>query len=320
MQPAAAEPASDEGAGAGPSGGLLPWASLLTIYFVWGSTFIGIRVAVRTIPPLLMGGLRFVVAGGILFALASRNAGAAGLRPNREEWRAAAGAGALMLLVANGCVSWAETRVDAGNASLLVATVPFWLVLVDAVWDRRPIGTAVWAGLVVGFGGVALLVHPTATHRIDPAGAAALLCTACAWAFGSLYAMRAPAPATPLLGPAMQMLTGGAMLLVAGIVFGELSDVHPHAISTSSLVALAWLIGPGAIVGLSAYSYALKKLPTATVATYAYANPVVAVGLAALLLHERVTGQMLAGGGLVLVSVAVIVGARRVAARRAPVG
>jgi drug/metabolite transporter (DMT)-like permease len=320
MQPAAAESAPEEGAGAGIPGGLLPWASLLTIYFVWGSTFIGIRVAVRTIPPLLMGGVRFLVAGGILYALASRRSSAGGARPTREEWRAAAVAAALMLLVANGCVSWAETRVDAGNASLLVATVPFWLVLVDGLWGRRRIGFAVWAGLVVGFGGVALLVHPTASHRIDPAGAAALLCTACAWAFGSLYAVRAATPSTPLLGPAMQMLTGGGMLLVAGTVFGELSDVHLDAISTSSLLALAWLIGPGAIVGLSAYTYALTKLPTATVATYAYVNPVVAVGLAAVLLHEHVTAQMLEGGGLVLVSVAVIVAARRVAARRAPIG
>jgi drug/metabolite transporter (DMT)-like permease len=267
-------------------------------------------------PPLLMGGVRFLIAGAILYAFASRGSGGARPeRPTRIEWRAATIAAVPMFLIANGCVTWGETRVDAGDASLLVATVPFWLVLLDALLLRRRIETPVWAGLVVGFGGVALLVHPTATHRIDPLGAAALLCTALAWASGSLYTRGAPSPASPLLGPAMQMLLGGAMLLVAGVAFGELSRLDLGGISAESMWGLLWLIGPGAIVGLSAYTFALKRLPTATVSTYAYVNPLVAVSLGALLLNEQITLPMLTGGGLVLVSVAVIVGARRVGRR-----
>jgi drug/metabolite transporter (DMT)-like permease len=315
MQPAAAEPAP-QGASAGSPASLLPWAALFTVYFVWGTTYIGIRVAVRTMPPLLMGGVRFVVAGTILYAIGVRTNGARhSERPTRTEWRAAAIAAVPMFLIAGGCVTWGETRVDAGNASLLVATVPFWLVLLDAAIARHRIAAPVWAGLVVGFGGVALLVHPTPTHHIDPLGAAALLTTALAWACGSLYIRGAPAPTSPLMGPAMQMLVGGVMLLIAGALFGELADVDLAAISAASLWGLIWLIGPGAIVGLSAYTFALKRLPTATVATYAYVNPLVAVGLGALLLNEPITTPMLTGGALVLASVAVIVGARRVARR-----
>jgi drug/metabolite transporter (DMT)-like permease len=317
MQPAAAEPAPDEGAVAGTTPNLLPWVALLTVYFVWGTTYIGIRVAVRTMPPLLMGGIRFVIAGAILYVFAARaRGGEPPARPTPREWRSAAIAAVPMFLIANGCVTWGETRVDAGIASLLVATVPLWLVLLDAAIGRHRIAVPVWAGLVVGFTGVALLVHPTATHRIDPLGAAALLCTALAWAVGSLYIRGSPAPAaSPLLGPAMQMLLGGVMLLVAGVLFGELPRLDPGSISTASLWGLVWLIGPGAIVGLSAYTFALKRLPTATVATYAYVNPLVAVSLGALLLGEAITVPMLTGGGLILLSVAVIVGGQRVARR-----
>jgi drug/metabolite transporter (DMT)-like permease len=317
MQPATAEPAPDAAATAGSPTTLLPWFALFTVYIVWGTTYIAIRVAVRTMPPLLMGGVRFVIAGAILYAFGARGVGARAERPTRIEWRAAAIAAVPMFLIAGGCVTWGETRVDAGNASLLVATVPFWLVLLDAAIGRHRIALPVWAGLVVGFTGVALLVHPTPTHHIDPLGAAALLTTAFAWATGSLYIRGAPAPASPLLGPAMQMLLGGVMLLVAGVAFGELAQLDLGGISAAAMWGLVWLIGPGAIVGLSAYTFALKRLPTATVATYAYVNPLVAVSLGALLLNESVTMPMLVGGGLVLASVAVIVGARRVARRAA---
>ena len=285
------------------------------MYFVWGTTYIGIRVAVRTMPPLLMGGVRFVVAGAILYAIGVRTSGARhSERPTRTEWRAAAIAAVPMFLIAGGCVTWGETRVDAGNASLLVATVPFWLVLLDAAIARHRIA-APSAGSSSGSGrrpaGATLRRRITSTRwarrrssRPHSRGRAAR-CTS---------AGRPRRPPGSWVRRCRCSSAGDAADRRRAV--RRAPDVDLGAISAASLWGLIWLIGPGAIVGLSAYTFALKRLPTATVATYAYVNPLVAVGLGALLLNEPITTPMLTGGALVLASVAVIVGARRVARQR----
>ena len=291
-----------------PSRGSILLAYAL-VYVIWGSTYLGIRFAIETLPPFLMAAARFLVAGGLLYAF-TRARGAA--RPSAVQWRAAAIVGGFLLFGGNGAVVWAEQRVPSGVAALLVAILPLWIVLLEWVGPehRRPsLRTA--AGVLIGIVGVTVLVGPGALHgngNTDLLGATALVLGSLSWAIGSLYARRAPLPKTPQLGTAMQMLAGGAMLAVGGLATGEAS--HGFALSSVSLpsaMALLYLIVFGSLVGFSAYVWLLRVEPPSRVATYAYVNPVVAVALGWLLAGERMTPATMLAAAIIVAAVALIV-------------
>jgi drug/metabolite transporter (DMT)-like permease len=277
------------------------------LYIVWGSTYLAIRIAIETMPGFLMAGARFLVAGSVLYAYARVRGGAE--RPTARQWRATAVVGALLLLGGNGGVVWAEQRVPSGLASLIVATVPLWMVLLD--WarpgGRRPtLGVA--AGLALGTVGLAVLVGPgvlTGHGAVDTLGALALVGSALSWASGSVYAQHAAIPRSPLLATGMEMLAGGVLLTVAAAVTGHAS-VSLADVSLRSWLALAYLVVFGSFVGYTAYVWLLKVAPPARVATYAYVNPVVAVLLGWAVLAEPLTPRTWAAAGIIVAGVATI--------------
>jgi drug/metabolite transporter (DMT)-like permease len=287
------------------------WAALATVYVVWGSTYLAIMIAIRTLPPFLMASARYLVAGVVLYGFAARRGAP---RPALRHWRSAVVAGAALLLVGNGGVAWSEQRIDSGVAALLIATVPLWIALFDRVFGGRRLPRASVLGLVVGLGGVAMLVGPVGSAGIDAIGALAALVAAVGWAGGSLYARGAAVPGDLLLGSAMQMLAGGTLLAVAGTASGEAS--HVHTPSLASLGALAYLVVVGSIVAFSAYVWLMRTAPTSIVSTYAFVNPAIAVALGAAFLGEPLSLRMLAASAAIVVSVALIVTARE---PRAPV-
>ena len=280
------------------------WGALTTLYVVWGSTYLGIMLAIRTLPPFLMSSARFLVAGAFLFALSPR-------RVSLRGWAAAVVAGGALLTIGNGGITWAEQRVDSGVAALLVATMPLWLALFDRLVFGRRLSAAGWAGLLVGLGGVALLVSPGG-DRTDVVGGLVCVASAAAWAAGSLYSRRAPLPSQPALASGMEMLAGGVLLGVAGLAAGEGGQVHLSHVSVESLLALAYLVVVGSVVAFSCFHWLLRNAPTSIVSTYAYVNPVVAVLLGAAFLGEPLTLRTLVAGAAIVVSVVLIVGGDRV--------
>lgn len=277
------------------------------VYTIWGSTYLAIRFAIETIPPFTMGGIRFLMAGGILYAWArARGAG----RPKQRHWRGTAVVGALLLLGGNGAVVWAEQWVASGVVALLVASVPLWMVLMDWSWGggRRPNAWLV-GGLLWGLLGVAFLVGSEemgggSTQTL--LGALVVLAGSFSWAAGSIYSRTASLPPSPSLATAMEMLVGGGLLLLLGGVVGEWGTFSLAAISLKSLLSLAYLIVFGAIVAFSAYIWLLRVSTPARVATYAYVNPVVALILGWGLASESLDSQALLAGGIILSAVWVI--------------
>jgi drug/metabolite transporter (DMT)-like permease len=281
------------------------WAALLVIYVVWGSTYLGILLAIRTLPVFLMTSLRFLIAGGLLFAWSVRRGDRGGDRLGMRQWAAAAVVGALLFLVGNTGVAWAELRVDTGVASLIVAVVPLWMALFDRVACGQRLGRSALIGLAVGFGGVALLAWPSGSNRIDIAGVAALLVSGAAWAAGSLYSRHAPLPRRPLVSSSMQMLAGGVVLMIIALGTGEADDVHD--VSATSVFALAYLIVFGSLIAFSTYAWLLRNARTSLVSTYAYVNPLVAVFLGWAIESEPIGPRTIAAGVIILLAVALIV-------------
>jgi drug/metabolite transporter (DMT)-like permease len=278
--------------------------ALATVYLVWGSTYLAIRVTDRTMPPLLMSSVRFLIAGGALYAFASRGRA----RPTAREWGAAAIVGAALLLLGNGGVAWAETRLESGLAALIVAIIPLWVAVMDRVFFGRRLSRTAVLGLVIGFAGVALLVRPGGGG--DAFAALALVVTTSAWAGGSLYARGATLPESPLLAAAMQMLTASVFLGVAGLAMGEASDVHASSFATKQVIAFAYLVVVGSLIAFSAYAWLLKNVRISLVATYAFVNPVVAVALGTLFLAEPIGWTTVVAGAAIVVAVVLIVTAR----------
>jgi drug/metabolite transporter (DMT)-like permease len=280
------------------------WAALAIVYVVWGSTYLAIRVAIETLPPFLMAGVRFLVAGGVLYAWALLNGDVARERPGRAAWRAAAIVGAGLFLGGNGGVVWAETRIASGVAALLVCTLSLWMSLLAwLLYGERPPRVAA-IGLPLGFAGTALLVGPVDASGIDPLGALVCVGASISWAAASLYSRHAPLPRSTLLATGMQMLAGGAWMLAAGLVHGEV--VRPSAFSAASVASLLYLIVLGSLVAFTAYAWLLRNAPIPIVATYGYVNPVVAVALGWLVLGEPVTPRMVVAGTVILAAVAMM--------------
>ncbi|HVA29969.1 MAG TPA: EamA family transporter [Gaiellaceae bacterium] len=291
--------------------------ALVTVYLVWGSTYLAIAVANRTLPPFLMLSVRFLIAGALLYGWTAWRGELAAARPGRREWGAAATVGGLLLVVDTGGVAWAELRVPSGMAALLVATVPVFIAVLDRVFFGVRLGFGAVAGISIGLVGVALLVGPSGS--LDAAGAAVILVASLAWAAGSVYARVAPLPRAPLVSASLQMLCAGGLLAVAGIATGELSRVHPGRISAASLGAVAFLIVFGSLLAFTAYAWLLKNAPSSLLSTYAYVNPAVAVFLGWALVGERVGGKELAAGLVILSSVALLVFGRGPRAAAEPI-
>jgi drug/metabolite transporter (DMT)-like permease len=309
-----------------PEGGLSAWAALLVVWVVWGSTYLAIRVADRSIPPFAMAGARYLTAGAVLYPaawLASRRrqpaprmadqaaAQGAAQRPVRQggsprlaQWGGMAVVGTMLLAFGNGGVSYAEQTLPSGLAALLVASVPLWMALADRVINGRRIPVRGWLALVIGLAGIAVLARPSANGAVLPV--LVVLGGSVSWGIGSVLAGRMPAPASPLVGSAMEMLTGGMVLAGLAAATGELARIDPAHVSAQSLLGLLYLIGPGSLLALTCYVIALRRLPTSVVSTYAYVNPVVAVSLGALFLGERPTLATLLGGVIVVASVAML--------------
>lgn len=287
-------------------------AALGVVYLVWGSTFLAIRYAVRTIPPLLMAGVRYTTAGALLYAFL-RLRGAP--RPSRSQWATALVVGGLMLGLGNGFLTWSELVLPSGTAALLVAAMPLWMVLLDwlAFGGRRP-RAPVAAGLVAGFAGVALLLRPSPASGGGRAALVAglgIMVGTFGWAYGSLWSRRTEAPDPPLLGTATHMLVGGLLLVAVGLAAGEGRGLAMGAVSKLSLLSFAYLVVFGSLVTYTTYMWLLRHAQASLVSTYAYVNPVVAVFLGWLLAGEKVTGRTLVAAAIIVGAVAVIVTFRR---------
>jgi drug/metabolite transporter (DMT)-like permease len=273
------------------------------VWLIWGSTYLAIRYAVATIPPLSMAGVRFLVAGALLY-LWSRWRGAPA--PGARQWRSAAIVGFLLLLGGNGLVVWAEQRVDSGLAALLVSTTPIFMVLLPWWSGRAPRPRpAVVVGIVVGLAGVALLVRPSGLGGVDVSGALMLTLASLTWALGSLYSRAAELPRSPLMATGIQMLAGGAQMLLAGVAMGEPARFHLAQVSRASLAGFVYLIA-AAIVAFTAYLWLLRAAPPALVSTYSYVNPLVAVFLGWAIAGEPITGRTLLAALVIVASVALI--------------
>ena len=279
------------------------------VYLIWGSTYLGIRFAIETMPPFTMSALRFLSAGTILF-VGSTSLGAGW--PRAVHWRSAAIVGTLLLVSGNGLLAWAEQFVPSGVAALIVGTVPLWMVVLDAMGPggSRP-GLAVIAGLVLGLLGIAVLVGPgeLGGGSVHLGGALAICFAAFSWAVGSLYSRRAPQSSSTLQNVGMQMLTGGGILFLVGLGLGERVDFA--AVSARSAWALAYLAIFGGVVSYSAYVWLLKVSTPARVSTYAYVNPVVAVLLGWALAGEALSPRVFLATVAVVSAVVLISGAKK---------
>jgi drug/metabolite transporter (DMT)-like permease len=268
------------------------------VWFIWGSTYLAIRFAIETLPPWMMAAMRFLGAGAMLYAWC-RWRGAP--RPTSAEWRTAGVVGLLLPAVGNGTVVWSEGHAPSGIVALLVATVPLWLLVLRWRAGGAPPRPADWAGVALGLTGVALLVS-NGVGGASPFVLIVMLAGTFSWAYGSLWSRSKPQPRAPLLAAAMEMLAGGAALVIAALLSGEGAQLAAAHVSMRSLVSLAYLSIFGSMLAFSAYKYLLAEVPPAHVGTYAFVNPVVAVLLGWAFAGEAVTGRTVA-------AMAVIVGA-----------
>ena len=282
------------------------YAAWAAVCFFWGTTYLAIRVGLETMTPMLFAGLRFLIAGGVLFFVMGRQRNAR--LPQGREWLHLAFVGLMLLGVGNGAVVWAEQWVPSGMASLLVATSPFWVVALEKFRkDGERVGVRGVVGMLVGFVGLGLLLAPQLFDASVSAylllGALAIQVGCVAWTAGSVYAKHRPVGVAPLMGAAVQMLIAGAVLTLVGTLLGEWGEMR---FSTRSAGALAYLVVFGSIVAYSAYTYALQKLPLSLVSTYSYINPVIAVLLGWLVLAEPLDWRVGAATAIILAGVALL--------------
>jgi drug/metabolite transporter (DMT)-like permease len=277
------------------------------IYLIWGTTYLGMRIAVETLPPFLMAGTRFLTAGFVLF-ITLRLTGTP--MPRRLEWRSALIIGALLLVGGNGLITWAEQQVPSSTASLVIATVPLWIALFD--WmvfkEGRP-GPRVTAGLLLGLVGIGLLVGPgqlQGTAVFSTTALLVLLLAPLLWSMGSLYSRGAVLPENAFMAPAIEMIAGGALLLFVGLLLGEWRGLDTSAFSGRSLAAMAYLTIFGSIIAFPAYVWLLQNVAASKVATYSYVNPVIAVFLGWLILDELITPTTLVAVVAIVIAVILI--------------
>ena len=278
-----------------------------SIYLIWGSTYLGIRYAVESIPPLLMMAIRHSVAGVIVYAWA-RARGAE--PPTRKQWGYAAIAGTILFLGGHGTLAWAEQRVPSGLAALLCATLPLWTVLI--AWinrSERHLGAKVWTGILLGFAGVAILIGPDALRQgesFDVLATFTVMFGAFAWAVGTAYSHGVKLPSSTVLSAAMQMIAGGTSLYVVSLLSGEMASVHLASLTVRSVGALAYLLVFGSIIAFTVFTWLVSVCPPSRVSTYAYVNPAVAVFLGWALASEPIGVHTIVATVVILAGVALV--------------
>ena len=283
------------------------WTALATIYVVWGTTYLAIRVVVDTVPALLSASFRFLVAGTAYYLWLRIRHGKEAVRVTPKQALSSAIVGVFLLLGGNGLVTIAEETVASSLAALMIASVPLWVVLMRRMVGEK-ISTSTLIGVAIGFVGVAWLVLPGGRpEEATTVGIVLLVLAPMFWATGSFLAGRIEMPADPFVSTALQMLFGGLATGLVGVGRGELASVDFAAFSTSSLVALGYLIVFGSLVAFTAYVWALQNIPVSKVATYAFVNPVIAIALGWLILSEEMTASMLGAAAIIIASVAMIV-------------
>jgi drug/metabolite transporter (DMT)-like permease len=292
---------------------LAVWAGLLVLYLVWGSTYLGIRVAVETIPPFVMAASRFLVAGLVLMGWSMAREGRSFRWPTARQWRDTFIVGALLLGGGMGLVAWGEQTVPSGITALIIAVMPVWVAVLGRLFFGERLPRAAIAGIAIGLAGVAILVGPSdnPVERFAPAGIAALIVSPICWSSGSLFsAHRAQLPQQPLVATGGQMLSGAIMLTIFAVLTGEPSRFEPRAVSAASFGALVYLTVIGSLVAFTTYVALLRIAPLPLIATYAYVNPVVAVVLGWLILAEPLTPRTLVAGAVIVFAVALIITSR----------
>ena len=278
------------------------------VYIVWGSTYLAILYAIQTLPPMLMAGARFIIAGSIVHVFARRRGAPP---PERRHWIPATIIGGLMLLMGNGGVVLAERTVPSGLTALIVASVPLWVALFGALGEhgRLPRGRRALA-LIAGFGGVALLVSDHGFAGGELGGMVLVIIASASWAAGSLYSRTATRPADPFMSTSLQMLCGGGLLLLAGTLSGEWGALHLDHVSAASVAAVVYLILFGSLIGFTAYAWLLQTVSPTMAATYAYVNPVVAMLLGWIFAGEQLSLNTLIGAAIIVASVVLITTSR----------
>ena len=282
--------------------------ALATIYVVWGSTYLAIRVMVEDIPPLLGAGVRFLLAGAIIYAWVAWRRPASARHVTRQQFLTMAVVGILLIFGGNGLVTWAEKEVPSGLAALLIASEPLWVVLLRTGVGRERVPGITLVSVAIGFVGVALLVLPGERPEGAPLGwSLVVVLAAVLWATGSFAASRMDRPQDLLTTTAWQMLLGGAFMTCVGLALGEAGEVSFSEISLDSALAFVFLVFVGSIAAFTAYNWLLQHVAISTVSTYAFVNPVIAVFLGWLILSEEVTGFVVAGTAVIVASVAFVV-------------
>lgn len=282
-------------------------AAFAAIYFIWGSTYLFIKFAIESIPPFMVGALRFWLAAAILYAWARIRSG---VKPTREHWRDGLILGAFLLGVGNGCVVWSQQRIASGIAALVVAIVPLLVVLIE--WlrprGRRPSGAALF-GVLIGLAGMALLIGPSAflgTGDVDPAASLVLLVGSFSWSAATVFGKRARVPPSPPLASAIQLIGGALSLTIVSVLTGELGRIDPSEVPLKATLSVVYLTIFGSIVAFSAYSWLLRVASPTKISTYAYVNPIVAMLLGWAVAGEEMSARVLIAAAIVLAGVALI--------------
>lgn len=281
-------------------------SAFASVYIVWGSTYLAIRIAIETIPPLLMAGFRFIIAGSIMYLWGRLRTNE---RPTRVHWKSAAIVGLMLLLVGNGALSWSEQLIPSGIAALLVAVSPLWFILIEWMQGGARPTAGVFIGLALGTLGIAILIDPAdlvGGGEVSALGASVLLVSSVCWAFGSFYSRRAHLPSSPALANGMEMLIGGVGLILIGALTGEVKDLHLADVTTKSLLAVAYLVVFGSIIGFSSYIWLFHNTTPTRASTYAYVNPIVAVFIGWLVGGEQLPTRVILAALLIIAAVAAI--------------
>jgi drug/metabolite transporter (DMT)-like permease len=281
-------------------------SAFAAVYLIWGSTYLGIRVAIETIPPFLMAGSRFIVSGTILYLWTRIRRDPS---PTLVQWRSAAIIGLMLLVIGNGALTWAEQLIPSGIAALLAAVSPLWFVLIEWIQGGGRPSAGVVAGLILGTLGVVVLINPASLvggGEVNILGATVLVTASICWAGGSLYSRKATLPSSPLLATGMEMLAGGFGLILLGALSGELNTFQISAVTLRSLGAYAYLTIFGSLIGFSAYIWLLRATTPTLAATYAYVNPIIAVLIGWLVADEVLSNRILFAALLIVAAVAAI--------------
>jgi drug/metabolite transporter (DMT)-like permease len=301
---------------------LAVWVGLLVLYVVWGSTYLGMKVAVDSIPPFVMGVFRFIPAGAILTLVVVVRSRGAIQRPRPRQVADAAIVGALLLVGGTGFVAWAEQTIPTGIAAVIIGLVPMWLAVLGFVFYREPVRPLLALGIGVGIVGVAILAWPVGgSADLDPFGLALILVAPVSWALGTLYAARrAVLPGPALLASGIEMIAAGLAFVVVAAVTGEWATFDVSTVTPSSWGGIVYLVTIGSLVGYTTFAWLITVAPLSRVSTYAYVNPVVAVILGFVILGEPLTPRTLVASAVIVAAVALIVTARTRPTGTAPVG